>query len=710
MRAACERAVLALYELAEYVGLKVPDFNAVVVVGGCRLGPILEGPVAVSELRFRKDQPALGLREDSCVLLHALVEAYHQRSVKCVVLVSGIHYHRAVRRVQLALHGIHRVVLLLLRAEVGDYRPGLRVQPHRSLGIRALSDDLAVFLVAADVAVLVPAILEDLFHLRIDGIEVCDVIRVVLKNSILSQYLHGIYKLECDKCALALLPEPHAVVPVRMQSCRHSVVAEIVHREIDRSLQVVVNGALLHVVRVEDFFIEESDVAAFGDVLIYGREQPQRVVCAVRGVTGLLNVRGVVRRILMARIMRILYKRKACAVRYLRGEHEPDLVRCHLGSEVNDSLDILYGIAVTEAVPESAVLEGCGSGPGKCDEAVVSVPDVHHVVERLVRRMYLQVIEFCVPVCLQLFDFLLDYAVLLVLRDDFLRGLLGLLAEDIREPAGLARSKFNIALQRAAGVSAVIEVALQSFEDTDRVCVASVVTYELVAVAAVSVNLRTRKAEEALLVRVMEVLIFPLQNHVAAEIRMADEQRVLQVYLILLVVVVVYEFAVAGYGQLAGLIAGVRYNGVPDLVGGVLRHIISRLCADSLILRGNHRIRSSVAAFAFIAFKGFADRRPGSGPEVAVLAVTKIDVSAGLVKRHAVETVTDYPAVRAGFNEAVSARIVRDDGSVFRRSEIVSPSGRRIRTGDDVFFRLLIKITVVHGLYPFDLRIWVKAH
>ena len=494
MRAACERAVLALYELTEYVRLQRTDLDAVVVVGGSCLRPVLKRAVAMPKLRLCEDQPALRLREDTCIFLDTLVEADHQSAVKCVFLVRGVHYHRTVRRVELALDGIHCLLLLVLRAEVGDDRPGLRIEPHRSLGISALADDLSVLLVAADPAVFVPAILEDLFHLRVHAVEISDVIGIVLDDRVFAQNLHRVHELERNERGLTLLAETHTVIPVCVQTCRHSVVAEVVHRKIDRALQVVVHRALLHIVRVVDLLVEETDVAALGNVLVYGGEQPQRIVRAVARMSGLLHVGSVVRRVLVTRVVGVFYERKTCAVGNLRGEHEADLVRRHLRREVNDTLDILHGVAVTETVAEAAVLEGCRAGPGKCDEAVVRVPYVHHVVERVVRRMNLQIVKLCVPVCLQLFDFLLDNAVRLVARDDRLGRCLRLLTEKVRESCRLAGLKHNVALQRAAGVVAVVEVTLQTFRHTNRVCIASVVADKFVAVAAVCVNLRSGKA------------------------------------------------------------------------------------------------------------------------------------------------------------------------------------------------------------------------
>ena len=56
---ALDKDVLAFHKLAEYVRLEVTDLNPVVVACRCCLGPVLERSVSVSELGFRKNQPAL---------------------------------------------------------------------------------------------------------------------------------------------------------------------------------------------------------------------------------------------------------------------------------------------------------------------------------------------------------------------------------------------------------------------------------------------------------------------------------------------------------------------------------------------------------------------------------------------------------------------------------------------------------------------------
>ena len=68
--------------------------------------------------------------------------------------------------------------------------------------------------------------------------------------------------------------------------------------------------------------------------------------------------------------------------------------------QMNDTLNVLYSIAVAVAVPQTAVYKRCGTGPDKGDEALISVPDVDHVVERIRRCADLEMVQLAVPVFL----------------------------------------------------------------------------------------------------------------------------------------------------------------------------------------------------------------------------------------------------------------------------------------------------------------------
>ena len=131
--------------------------------------------------------------------------------------------------------------------------------------------------------------------------------------------------------------------------------SEIVHRKVYRAFEVFVNRAFFAVVREIDFLVEERDIAAFADILVNGREEPQSVIGTIARVSRFTDIFGVVGSVFVSRIVSVLDKRKSRAVCNLCREHKYYLFFCHFGREVDNSLNILYGVAVAETVAQTAV-------------------------------------------------------------------------------------------------------------------------------------------------------------------------------------------------------------------------------------------------------------------------------------------------------------------------------------------------------------------
>ena len=101
-----------------------------------------------------------------------------------------------------------------------------------------------------------------------------------------------------------------------------------------------------------------------------------------------------------------------------------------------------------------------------------------------------------------------------------------------------------------------------------------------------------------------------------------------------------------------------------------------------------------MAAFVLIQGRIFADRLPGSGPEVLRLVVPKIEVAAGLVEL--VKNIAQNAPVGAGLRKTVASGVVGDNRAVFGRTEVVHPRCGCIGSLDDIFAVFLIKISVSH--------------
>ena len=103
----------------------------------------------------------------------------------------------------------------------------------------------------------------------------------------------------------------------------------------------------------------------------------------------------------MSRIMGKFDQRKSAAVVNLSGKHEGDLFFGCLRCQMDDTLNILYRIAVAVTISKTAVDQGCGSGPGESHKTVVSIPGIDHGIEGRAGGIDLQMAELGIPVVFQ---------------------------------------------------------------------------------------------------------------------------------------------------------------------------------------------------------------------------------------------------------------------------------------------------------------------
>ena len=187
------------------------------------------------------------------------------------------------------------------------------------------------------------------------------------------------------------------------------MVSQSVHGELNRSLQMVVYRTLFFVC-IRNHFIDKILVAGLCHILPNGREQPKCIVGTVCRMSRLTHIRFIVRRILMSGIVIVFYQRQTTAMVYLCRKHKTNLCKRHLRIQMDNTLNILHGIAVAVAVALSAVDKGSCTGPCKGNKALVSIPCIYHAVERRIRRIDLKIGKLCMPVILQLRKLLLHGA------------------------------------------------------------------------------------------------------------------------------------------------------------------------------------------------------------------------------------------------------------------------------------------------------------
>ncbi len=252
------------------------------------------------------------------------------------------------------MNAVHRFFSLIFGCKSGDNAPRLRIQPHISFRIFLRADYFSIITNSAYKSVVVPALFQCLGKLRLNIVNIFNVFAVVFQDSHFFNSCHRIVKLECNKSRFTLSAQTETVVPVGMKSGRHIMIAETFHGESYCIFQMIVNRSFAAVC-INDDFVKEINVSAFSDILDDSREQPQRIVCTVRGMTCFLNVFGVVGSILMTCIVIKLNKRKSAAVVHLSGKHESDLFGSHFRIKMNNSLNILNRIAIAIAVSKTAV-------------------------------------------------------------------------------------------------------------------------------------------------------------------------------------------------------------------------------------------------------------------------------------------------------------------------------------------------------------------
>ena len=287
------------------------------------------------------------------------------------------------------------------------------------------------------------------------------------------------------------------------------------------------------------------------------------------------------------------------------------------GVQVNNTLNVLHGVAVAVTVALSAIAEARRARPYERDEALERVPCVDHRVEALVGSVDAEVVQLGMPVGHKRVKLTLDSLGRLGITGDYALSLCGgLLSEQECHVSDLARLKGQLCMQRAAGIAAVVErVGAFAVLQSGRLAVAVVHADERGLIAVVGLNVGAGQTEEArgggvVVDLLLAVLVYGHQYAVALKIGARDVLGVLEVDLILLVVVVSREFAVSENGNTARTVGGILDAAVPDLVGLLKRDIIQHRGIYARVAGADVGVRRAVAAFAAILIEGLADRLP----------------------------------------------------------------------------------------------------
>ena len=135
-----------------------------------------------------------------------------------------------------------------------------------------MPDDLAGFGKAPDVAVPVPTkVVEQGSEPPLLPLQPVQILDVLLASGKLPQDGKGVVELEGHKGGFSVSPQAQTVVPVSVETGWHPVGAQVLQGEVQRPLQVVVDGPLVPV-GVGDDLVQEGGVPRLGDILVHRGE------------------------------------------------------------------------------------------------------------------------------------------------------------------------------------------------------------------------------------------------------------------------------------------------------------------------------------------------------------------------------------------------------------------------------------------------------
>ena len=318
-----------------------------------------------------------------------------------------------------------------------------------------------------------------------------------------------------------------------------------------------------------------------------------------------------------------LDQRQTSAVVHLCGEHKTNLFRRLFRGKMNHTLNVLYGIAVTVAVAQTAVNQGRCARPCKGHEAVVGIPCVDHAVHFCAGGMDLEIFQFGVPVCLQRSQLLRADRSRVCIACHECAGFLTIFGtHDKRQMCRFSGVKHQYGGQCAAGVFVVVHAAVQlAGGHALGVTVAVIAAKKVLLVAAIPGNALTRQTKQtvayilvvylfAVCGNRIQIAVDELQNVVILKLGACNELGILQIDLILLIVRIIRKFGIAGHSQFPHNVRVVAYSHGPDLMGGIQRHIVEHFRGDSRVEGAHFCVGHAVSAFAFVAGQILADRLP----------------------------------------------------------------------------------------------------
>ena len=523
--------------------------------------------------------------------------------------------HQAVWRRQLLIDRRHAAFRLLRRGRTAEDRPDLGVQIDLALVVVLGPVHRAVLGDGPDEPVAVPGVALDIcVQLVTMGQRPGSLVWLAKLLRHVSVDRQPQPQLKGHKEAFAVVAQPQTVVPVGGEAAGQVVAPGALQVELQRPPQVI-EYRVLTVIRVGQHGAVKVEVARLSHVNRDGVEEPQAVV----GAVFLVGRRQLVAGTMLER----LDDRNRTAIGKLAGQHQLQPRACSVRDGRRDAQDILHRVAEPQAVALAVVDQAGSARPGKGDQAVVQAPDVDGVVEIGVRRVHCEAAQLAVPAFLQPLQLSLRPRQRTELCHNSLTHRARVAnAEHDQQFATFAWLQNQAGLHAPTGVVTVcVALAALSHLHRQRVVVTAVRTKKRLAAGVIPVQLRVdqrhpRMHTDVVLaagprLRRQVVVDGDAQQTVLGQAALDDEQRVLQVDLILLGHPLVGELAVGEDRESARPVAFVGDLQPPVLEVLAQRDEVGRLRRNAGVARFDGRVGRSVATGGLIAVQRLAHRLPG---------------------------------------------------------------------------------------------------
>ena len=690
-------------ELAVGIGLRLPDFHAVVLVFRQQGVVVFHGPSAVSHPAFRHPGPGIRMAEDGAVLLDPGIHPGDEPHAVVPLREGGGVQQQPVGRIQPFLHRLQGGQGLLPVRRPGNHGPGRALQVHFPFLRPLAADGPAVGGVSPQEPLSVPQLPPAGFlHLLHQGLIFLNVFFPAQVPGRVQEVLRGPYQQEGHHGAFPA-PQVQAVVPVRPEPFGDPVGAYLGVGKVQPPLHMVPDGPL-PALGEGNLLLQEGRLSGLPHVFRDGRNQPQMVVRA--GVLdavdpALAEARHHRGRLPVLLPVLLLKPGGIKQMQPVSGAHLPlqqlqQPLFASLRLRPGDAHGVLGRVPVSQPRSSAHLDEGGEPGKQHVDLRLIQIPDIQAAPHVLVGNRNLQASQLFVPEAPQLRHGPVAALEAVPFPGPGRRRSVPP-AQEEQHPFLLARAQRKLPPEGAHRVSPQLRRPGQ-----------------LLPLQAQGIPLRPVGADEGVpgsleavrrLIRSEElefsVLIMQVADH---RVSVPQGSRAVQAHLKILVVkfdMMEGKFHISVHADLAGLLTNILH---PDV------YYLHRV-GEKFLLPGDQqrlggldavprRLENRVAQPVPAAVSGGilpARGLPAEGPVLPVPVVPQIDPVPRPLRGQAVGPEPGDPSVFRSVQPAVSAGLVADHRPHPLGAQIVGQGLGTADVLDHIFSSGVVKASVPHG-------------